>query len=109
MSFKIGKFLANALIIGLLVAILYMLTQDTRATFVSAPINAVAGPVAAQGPIRESGLRASVECIPGPSKNAAYYTVGLNAEGLCGDGDWVNAQMRDYRIDDGIGGSLLEK
>ena len=110
MALKIGKFLVNAIIVGLLVAILVFLVQDSkRVTFIPGPIESVPGPEASAGPQDLFGLKAGLDCVPGPSENAAYYTVGLNAEGLCGDGDWVNSQMRDYSIENGIGGSLLEK
>jgi hypothetical protein len=47
--------------------------------------------------------------VAGPSKDAAYYSSGLTPGGLCGDGDYVKDNMRDYAIADGVGGSLLEK
>lgn len=47
-----------------------------------------------------------LQCVPGPSEKAAYYTTGLNPGGLCGSQDWVGAQAT-YQIDSGIGGSLL--
>jgi hypothetical protein len=112
MAIKVGKLAMNALVIGLLVAILFMLFQGSgkrTSCYSTAPIMTMPGPTASEGPQDLFGLQAGLDCVPGPSENAAYYTVGLNAEGLCGDGDWVTAQMRDYKIETGIGGSLLEK
>jgi hypothetical protein len=112
MSIKFGKIFMNALIVGLLLVVLIFLVQDkNRATYVKipGPIMTTSGPEASSGPNNFFGLQAGGECIPGPSENAAYYTVGLNAEGMCGDGAWVTSQLRDYKIDSGIGGSLLEK
>jgi hypothetical protein len=33
----------------------------------------------------------------------------MTAGGLCGDGDMVRSQIRDFSIENGIGGSLLER
>jgi len=110
MALKFGKLMVNAIIVGLLITILIFLVQDSkRATFIPGPIVTNPGPDASAGPQDMFGLKAGLDCVPGPSENAAYYTVGLNAEGLCGDGNWVNSQMRDYTIENGTGGSLLEK
>jgi hypothetical protein len=35
--------------------------------------------------------------------------MGLTPGGLCGDGEAVQSQLRDFSIENGIGGSLLEK
>lgn len=109
-AIKFGKLLMNAIVVGLLISILIFLVQENkRAPYVAAPLEVTPGPMVSAGPTTLFGLQAGLQCIPGPSETAAYYTVGLNAEGLCGDGDWVNSQMRDYTIENGVGGSLLEK
>jgi hypothetical protein len=50
----------------------------------------------------------SLECVPGPGKDAAYYTKDLTPGGYCGDQALVRESM-SYKILGGIGGSLLEK
>jgi hypothetical protein len=69
----------------------------------------VAGSAAAAGPSSLSEIPSSLECTPGPSEKAAYYTRGLTPGGLCGDGDMIREQIRDFSIEGGIGGSLLER
>ena len=53
-------------------------------------------------------LSYSLECVPGPGKDAAYYTKDLSPGGFCGDQALVRDSM-SYKILGGIGGSLLEK
>ena len=55
-----------------------------------------------------SKLPYSLECVPGPGKDAAYYTKDLTPGGFCGDQALVRDAM-SYKILGGIGGSLLEK
>ena len=50
-----------------------------------------------------------LKCVPGPSATAAYYTKDLTPGGICGDQDFVRSQAEDYKIVDGIGGSLLDQ
>jgi hypothetical protein len=50
----------------------------------------------------------SLECVPGPGKDAAYYTKDLTPGGFCGDQALVRDAM-SYKILSGVGGSLLEK
>ena len=53
-----------------------------------------------QGTGKEPGdffkLPTDLKCIPGPSKDASYYT--NESEGICGDGMFVNQQMKNYKI-----------
>lgn len=109
--YKVSKIVTNALIIGFLIAIIVMLARQGRATsdFSAAPLTTEATGKAASGPQSIFDIRPNLECTPGPSENASYYTNGLTPGGLCGDGDFVRGQLRDYSIADGIGGSLLEK
>lgn len=53
-------------------------------------------------------LPVSLECTAGPGQKAAYYSTE-HVGGICGDQEQVKAQMRNYQINGGIGGSLLEK
>lgn len=50
----------------------------------------------------------TLECVPGPGKDAAYYTKDLSPGGFCGDQALVRDAM-SYKILGGVGGSLLEK
>ena len=112
MAFKFGKMVIHATIIGLLLAILVILVQGatTRSsTYEPAPLTIVSGPNVSADPKSIFDIKPSLDCVAGPSKDAAYYSSGLTPGGLCGDGDYVKDNMRDYAIADGVGGSLLEK
>jgi len=112
MAFKFGKMLVHAIIIGLLLAILVMLVQGrSRANsyYEPSPLVTTAGPNARSDPKSIFDLKVGLDCVPGPSENAAYYTQGLTPGGLCDSGNYVKDQQRDYAIADGVGGSLLEK
>jgi hypothetical protein len=50
----------------------------------------------------------TLECVPGPGKDAAYYSKNLTPGGFCGDQALVRESM-SYKILSGVGGSLLEK
>jgi len=108
-TLKFGKMATQAVIIGLLVAILVLLVKGRGATYVAAPLVTRPGPDASAGPKSLTDIPTSLECTPGPAENASYYTRGLTPGGLCGDGDMVRNQIRDFSIENGIGGSLLER
>lgn len=42
-------------------------------------------------------LPVNMKCTPGPSKDSAYYSTE-HAGGICGDGEFVNQQMKNYKI-----------
>jgi len=109
MAFKFGKMLVHAIIIGLLLAILVILVQGKGSSYEPADIVTVAGPNAKADPKSIFDLKVGLDCVPGPSEKAAYYTQGLTPGGLCDSGEYVRDQQRDYAIADGVGGSLLEK
>lgn len=115
MAFKIGKVLINAVIVGLLLAILIVLVQgrgmSTVSTYISegAPLVTTAGSSMKGAPKSIFDIKPSLDCVAGPSETAAYYSSGLTPGGLCGDGTYVRDAQRDYAIVDGVGGSLLEK
>jgi hypothetical protein len=113
MTFKFGKMLVHAVIIGLLVAILVMLVRGRSTSAISyyepSPLVTTAGANASADPKSIFDLKVGLDCVAGPSENAAYYSQGLNPGGLCGSGEYVRDQQRDYAIADGVGGSLLEK
>ncbi len=102
---------SSMIIIALLLAILYQVTMARRTSGFAARDP---GPIVTEQrtpgrPASIFDLKTDVECTPGPSEKAAYYTSGLSPGGLCGDGDYVRDELRDFAISDGIGGSLLEK
>ena len=109
MAFKLGKMMTQAVIIGLLVAILVMLVQGRGATYTPAPLVTIPGPAASSGPTSLVEIPSSLECTPGPAENASFYSRGLTPGGLCGDGEMIRDQIRDFSIEGGIGGSLLER
>ena len=47
----------------------------------------------------------NLDCTPG-ANNGAYYTKDLTPGGLCGGQTYVNG-MANYKIMDGVGGSLF--
>lgn len=108
---KILKLLTNALIIGLLFAILYTLIQGQRSSGyeAGAPLKINPGPMVAKQPADLFAVQPSLECTAGPSEKSDYYSSGLTPGGLCGGSEYVREMMRDYAIADGVGGSLLEK
>lgn len=109
MAFKFGKMLVHAIIIGLLLAILVILVQGKGSSYEPSPLVTVSGPNAKADPKSIFDLKVGLDCVPGPSEKAAYYTQGLTPGGLCDSGEYVRDQQRDYAIADGVGGSLLEK
>ena len=109
MTLKPGKVVTNALIIGLLVAILMMMVRDQKSGYASAPLLTVPGPSAKKQTGGLFDIKPSLDCTPGPGEKASYLTSGLTPGGLCGDQAYIHDQLRDYAISDGIGGSLLEK
>ena len=111
MAFKFGKMVVQALIIGLLLAILVLLVQGrggSTSAYAPFPLVTTAGPNAKADPASIFNLKVGLDCVPGPSENSAYYTQGLTPGGLCNSGEYVRDQQRDYSITSGIGGSLLE-
>ena len=110
---KVGKTLMNAVIIGLLVAILLVLLQGRGSTYSRQmdpqDLQVKAGPNILKDPKSIFDINPSLKCVPGPSETADYYTQGLNPGGLCGGSEYVRDAMRDYTISDGVGGSLMEK
>jgi hypothetical protein len=109
--YKMSKMMSNAVIIALLIVVVVMLARQNRASGYSggAPLEIKPTGNVEKGPQSIFDIRPSLECTPGPAANASYYTNGLTPGGLCGDGDFVKGQLRDFDIENGIGGSLLEK
>jgi len=113
MELKFGKMFVHAVIIGLLLAILVILVKERGAAYSSAyepyPLVTTSGANASADPKSIFDLKVGLDCVAGPSENAAYYSQGLTPGGLCNSGEYVRDQQRDYAIASGIGGSLLEK
>jgi hypothetical protein len=42
-------------------------------------------------------LPVDLKCTPGPSKDSSYYSTETSG-GICGDGQFVNQQMKNYKI-----------
>ena len=101
------KTVVQAAIIGLLLLIIWKL-WSRPSNFVLAPadlgIRGTSG-----GPQSIFAIRPNLQCTPGPSAQADYYTSGLTPGGLCGGMDFVHKQQRDYSILSGVGGPLMEK
>ncbi len=55
-----------------------------------------------------SDLPYKQECTPG-LPGGSYYSKDLTPGGICGAQKFVNDVMHKYSIEDGIGGSLLDK
>lgn len=108
--YKVAKLAINAMIIGLLVTILVLLVRGGASGYeAGSPLTVAPGPKAQTAPKSLFDIKPSMDCTPGPSGKADYYTMGLTPGGLCGGSVMVREQMRDYAIADGVGGSLLEK
>lgn len=106
---KVGKMIVHAIIIALLLAILYQLVRPVSTFVPTFQPTELMTQTTGKDPSQFGDIRPSLACVPGPEKESAYYTMGLTPGGLCGDQDFVVSQMRDYKITDGIGGSLLDK
>jgi hypothetical protein len=54
-----------------------------------------------QGTGKEPGeffkLPVDLKCTPGPSGDSSYYSTETSG-GICGDGEFVNQQMKNYKI-----------
>jgi hypothetical protein len=107
--YKTAKMVIHAIIIGLLLAILVLLIQGKkRSGYTGAPLTIQPGPNVKSDPKELFDIQPSLDCVPGPSESADYYTQGLTPGGLCGGSKMVADQMRDFTITGGISGSLLE-
>jgi len=108
--YKMSKIGLKALIIaGLIIVIVILLRQGNVSSFATTDIVTQPTTSAATSVQNIFDIRPSLDCTPGPAEQASYYTNGLTPGGLCGDGEFVRGQIRDYSIENGIGGSLLEK
>jgi hypothetical protein len=50
-----------------------------------------------------------LKCTPGAVGSDSSNSYGLTPGGICGDQELIRKQMREYTIDEGIGGDLMSK
>lgn len=99
--FKLPPFLT----IALLVVVIFVALRSTRSKYRLSP-SPVSITSKATGSL--TSLPYKMGCVPGPTKEAAYYTKDLTPGGVCGGQALVAAQA-EYSILGGIGGSLMEQ
>jgi hypothetical protein len=100
------KTVVHLVIIGLLLMIIFRL-NSRPSPFILRPSEMVTTGTGIQ-PSALFNMPPDLNCVPGPANRASYYTRGLTPGGLCGDGNWVHDQQRKWKIESGIGGSLLQ-
>lgn len=106
---KSQKLVMNLVIIGLLILILRQVLGRGISGF-GADLTTTPGAGMSAGPSSIFGLKHDISCTAsGFNPNSAYYSKSLTPGGWCKDMDFVRNQERDYTIDSGIGGSLLNK
>ena len=99
----------NLVIIGLLVLILRQVMVRGISGF-GANLTTTPGAGMSAGPSSIFGLKHDIKCTAsGFNPNSAFYSKSLTPGGWCGDMKFVGDQMRDFKINGGIGGSLLNK
>lgn len=90
-------------IIGLLLLILFQVTFPRVSGFRELTTETSRGE-----PSGLFKLKSDLGCTAsGFNPKSSYYSQDLTPGGLCGDGDFVRNQERDFKITGGIGGSLL--
>ena len=100
------KTVVHLVIIGLLLMIIFRM-YSRPSSFILRPSEMVTTGTGIP-PSALFDMPPDLNCVPGPASRASYYTRGLTPGGLCGDGDWVHDQQRKWKIESGIGGSLLQ-
>ena len=105
---KAQKLVMNLVIIGLLLVILRQVLGRGISGY--ADLTTTPGAGMSAGPSSIFGLKYNVGCTAsGFNPQSAYYSKSLTPGGWCKDMDFVRNQERDFKITDGIGGSLLSK
>ena len=106
---KAGKTLMNVAIIGLLILILLQV-MGRGVSPMGSVLGTTPGSGMSSGPSSIFGLKHDIKCTAsGFNPDSAYYSKSLTPGGWCKDMDFVRNQERDFTIDSGIGGSLLNK
>lgn len=97
---KQPKYILAVVIAIAVIAIAVMASYKKKSTYILSP-----------EPIKITGkdgdifsLPTDIKCLPN-----SYYTKDLTPGGICGDQEFVRSQAEDYKIVDGIGGSLLDQ
>jgi hypothetical protein len=101
------KTVVHLVIIGLLLLIISKV-WSRPSPFLLHPRDLMTSGGTGQDPSALFRMKPDLNCVPGPSVRSSYYTMGLTPGGLCNDGNWVHDQQRKFRIDQGVGGSLLD-
>lgn len=100
---------SKIVIIVLLLLILLQVTRRGVSNF-GAMLTTTPGAGMSSGPSSIFGLKHDIKCTAsGFNPDSAYYSKSLTPGGWCNDMSFVRNQERDYTIDSGIGGSLLNK
>jgi hypothetical protein len=106
---KPAKMFMNLVIIALLVVILMQVMGRGVSGF-GANLTTTPGSGMSSGPSSIFGLKHDLKCTAsGFNPESAYYSKSLTPGGWCKDMEFVRNQERDFTIDSGIGGSLLNK
>ncbi len=99
----------NLVIVGLLILILLQVA-GRGVSMMGSNLATVQGEAAASGPSSIFGLKYDLGCqASGFNPKSAFYSKSLTPGGFCGEQDYVRNQIRDFKIEGGIGGSLLDK
>lgn len=99
----------NLVIVGLLILILLQVA-GRGVSFMGSDLVTKQGAAAAKGPASIFGLDYSLKCqASGFNPDSAFYSKSLTPGGFCGEQAYVRNQIRDFSIEGGIGGSLLDK
>jgi len=99
----------NLVIVVLLVVILMQVMGRGVSGF-GANLTTTPGSGMSSGPSSIFGLKHDLKCTAsGFNPESAYYSKSLTPGGWCKDMEFVRNQERDFTIDSGIGGSLLNK
>jgi hypothetical protein len=106
---KPAKMFMNLVIVVLLVVILMQVMGRGVSGF-GANLTTTPGSGMSSGPSSIFGLKHDLKCTAsGFNPESAYYSKSLTPGGWCKDMEFVRNQERDFTIDSGIGGSLLNK
>lgn len=106
---KPAKMFMNLVIIALLIVILMQVMRRGVSGF-GADLKTTPGSGMSSGPSSIFGLKHDLKCTAsGFNPESAYYSKSLTPGGWCKDMEFVRNQERDFTIDSGIGGSLLNK
>lgn len=101
--YKLSPFVTTALL--LIITLFLFRRLGSKSGYVLSPSPVSVG-AKATGSLFD--LPNKMECVPGPTEEASYYTKDLTPGGICGAQELVDAQA-SYTITGGIGGSLMDQ